>query len=873
MRTTTFVCWLLSQKKCYAIATFIMFFVCTFVVQAQVWKYAPLRNAAQQSAGLTGGEGGQWPQALAVSANGNLVMGGLDVAGVIRSENGGNIWKQAKAGDKPRGNCAIAIDPNNINRILAVGGNSGFNNSLTMGGQNIHGIYLSTNKGQSWERVLGIDNLAGWRDIREQLAWDPGSNDGTIEGGGSAIAYWSRAGYTYTQPSSTSTPVTPGIYKTTDGGLSWNLIPGSSARKESIVKVHPTNHTVYLANKDGFYRSTNGGTSFSRAFEGNITGMDVIPTSPNNVYICTSSGLYKSTNSGVTFTPISSASFPSNAFFIKVSPANSNRMMVQHEVGTYNTPWYYSHDGGVTWTITAQDNSLDYFYRHSGRKMYPVWHPTDPNIVWCVGGGWFTKSTDGGATLKWNNNGSSLICLTGYFAFSVNNPNVLAVTTQDYHASFTTNRGSTWKYLGKDILNTTNAGFAYGGYALNSNIVFVKKAEESRGATRIAITFDGGATLFEDKGPVGGEMTGYSSPTNNQVLFLGDRRSVDQGHTWTTLAGCTGVYTHNLNNPSEIFGVNNATTKSLVASTNHGATWTIIKSFGDTTIRDIAYDHNGDIFYIATEFKLIKYNRSTGQYVNLTSKVPKDQLGKSQQFRTVAVDPVNTDIVYVGNRRDAYASDVAICRSTDGGATDFIPLTKSPRHSNLNLYGNLDAGREVQCIRVHPVTREAWVGSACYGVWRIEAPYAGSFSTVQWESLTAKKVNNELVVDWITKEEKGNHTFEIEVSDNKSDFNRIGEISSSGSKSFQNNQYNFRQQTPVGSAATAMSMSLVFVIGLLFVRRSKLVVLATVLMMIGIISCRKFETEQPAKTAKYVRVAAVGLTGYKSYSPIVTIQQ
>ena len=41
-----------------------------------------------------------------------------------------------------------------------------------------------------------------------------------------------------------------------------------------------------------------------------------------------------------------------------------------------------------------------------------------------------------------------------------------------------------------------------------------------------------------------------------------------------------------------------------------------------------------------------------------------------------------------------------------------------------------DGGREALAMRVHPKTRELWVGTACYGLWKLSAP-GGATATAQ----------------------------------------------------------------------------------------------------------------------------------------------
>ena len=676
-------------------------------LSAQEWQYNGWRNQAQKEAGFVGGEGGQWPQALAISSDASLLMMGTDVGGLIRSENGGKLWQQANAGYTPRGNCAIAIDPNNTNRVLAVGGNSG---PSLFGDQVYHGIYLSTDRGRSW-KIVQEANICGYRDIREQLAWDPSSNEGSE---GSQVAYWSRTDSALCQNLADRAVVAPGLYKTIDGGENWELLPNSADYGRSILMVHPTQGYVYAARSDGFYKSTDGGKSFVRKEEGRINGLDVITTQPDWVYLSKADGIYVSKNAGENFTKVASANYPDNSFFVKVSPANPDKMMVQQDVASFNQPWYYSHDGGITWTETVNDPSRAFLPLNRGRRMYPAWHPTDENLVWSVGGGWVTKSTDGGKTLQWSNDGSSMIAQTGYFAFSPHNPDITVITNQDYNAALTTSRGDVWKYL--EVSGNRWGGFVYGGYAPNKKVLFARDAEKSGGPAQLVISFDGGESFDRTDIDVGGAETGYSDPLNDSTFFLGNLRSDDAGQNWNVMEGCQGVFTHNRAESGELLGIDGT---NVVRSMDGGVSWEVVFST-DTELLDLAHDQVNDKFYAVSLSAFYQYERASGTLTNITERTPRDQVGAPNRYHTVAVDPVDTKIVYVGNHRDIYATDVAICRSQDGGKS-WEPLTQAPRHNNLN---GLDAGREVQCIRVHPVTREAWVGGGCYGVWKVPAPNA-----------------------------------------------------------------------------------------------------------------------------------------------------
>jgi hypothetical protein len=121
-------------------------------------------------------------------------------------------------------------------------------------------------------------------------------------------------------------------------------------------------------------------------------------------------------------------------------------------------------------------------------------------------------------------------------------------------------------------------------------------------------------------------------------------------------------------------------------------------------ISDIACDHKRDRVYLASQdvLKVWDDNALT------TLETPRDQYGNTRVV-TVAVDAQVPDVVYAGGPRNIYATSATVFRSTDAGKT----------------WANLTTGNgphEVQAIRVHPKTREAWLNGQCYGMWKIAPP-------------------------------------------------------------------------------------------------------------------------------------------------------
>jgi hypothetical protein len=111
---------------------------------------------------------------------------------------------------------------------------------------------------------------------------------------------------------------------------------------------------------------------------------------------------------------------------------------------------------------------------------------------------------------------------------------------------------------------------------------------------------------------------------------------------------------------------------------------------------------------------------NSGVLTDITHRIPADQFGQ-RRIDTVAVDPVDPVIIYAGGARNTYSTDTAVVRSTDAGIT-WNSLIRSQRLHYIK--SGPDGGREAIAMRVNPRTRELWVGTGCYGLWKFSAPTA-----------------------------------------------------------------------------------------------------------------------------------------------------
>ena len=196
----------------------------------QVWEPVPLRTPVIKTSG-PGGEGCQVCVALAVDATeGRTLFLGTDVGGVYRSIDGGLNWMPSNSGLNARGACAFAIDPRNPDRVLLTACNSLVRPE--------NGLYLSKNRGATWKQVKPL-RIQGNHDMREQIAFDPTSFDAAQNR--TCVIYWS----------SENTDGAPGaLYKSVDGGETWNEVNHSDFAGSCSLKVHPTTGWLYAGAKE-----------------------------------------------------------------------------------------------------------------------------------------------------------------------------------------------------------------------------------------------------------------------------------------------------------------------------------------------------------------------------------------------------------------------------------------------------------------------------------------------------------------------------------------------------------------------------------------------------------------------------------------------
>ena len=427
--------------------------------------------------------------------------------GVYKSTDAGRTWKNIGLRDAMQIG-RIWVNPRDANVVLvaALGHSYGPNTE--------RGVFRTTDGGQNWQKVLYKDENTGAID----LAADP-ENPRMIY-----ASLWNVRRTPWSQYPPVNGPGS-GLYKSTDGGVTWTQITGHGlpsgqwgrvglavGRAKGISRVY-----ALIDTKDGglFWSDDDGGTWQKVGTDPRVrgrawyfSGVTVDPQNPEVVYL-PNVALYRSADGGKTFEPIKGAPGGDDYHFLWIDPHDSRRMILASDQGTV-----ISLDGGVSWTSwmnqptgqfyhVATDNQFPYYvygaqqdsgtvattsrsdfgeitYRDwysvgAGESGYIAPDPTNPKTVF--GGDTYGELFRFDKTTGQSQNISPLVASafglkmpdrklrfswTSPLVFSPHNSHVLYFGSQ--YVLKTSDRGQSWQKISPDLTGTSaQAGAAEGG--------------------------------------------------------------------------------------------------------------------------------------------------------------------------------------------------------------------------------------------------------------------------------------------------------------------------------------------------------------------------------------------------------------------------
>ncbi len=599
----------------------------------------------------------------------NVIYAATAGGGVWKTTNGGTSWAPLTDNQASLFMGAIALAPSNPNIIYAGTGEANNGPSkLMLNRENIfygRGVLKSTDAGQTWT-LLGNAHF-NRRTISTIVVHPTDPNIVYVAVGAVAV---------------NGLPGNTGVWKSTDGGQNWTQtlsVPSFTGAQAVSGLIRdpgdPTHQTLYCAVGDpygstanGVYKTTNGGMNWNLAGDFPTGAQDstigriaiaISPSSPSTLFAAIARSpvnggvgifykMLKTTNSGGNWNPLQNVpSYMGNLtqFGVPIGFGDYNTALA---VDPANANIVYA--GGETEIIQSTDGGNSWNEIQNGTNSFGV-HPDHHAFVFDAGGR-LLDGNDGGVFRLQNAAPSSILW-----------------------ANLNTNLGTLQTVsVGLDPLNPN---IMYGGFQDNSTNIFNDSPfwyslDDDDGGLVVTDPFDPNIIFFENEW-----LNGSSLPNVNPTVL----ERTTNGFLPAAIYVMNGI---NPTDPANFFPPYEAdpvqagrylfATNRVYETTNYADNWSPISTpntAGWTTsafITAVAAAPNdvNTVYAAAGGFVYVTTNHGqtwtqTGPVANPTSEL---------RYRAIAVDPTNAQVAYVvaGNFGDITAGG-HIWRTTNAGAT------------------------------------------------------------------------------------------------------------------------------------------------------------------------------------------------------------
>lgn len=576
--------------------------------------------------------------------------------GVWKTINGGTTVEQVFHSPTTSSIGAVAIAPNDANLVWAGTGENNNRQSSSWG----DGVYKSGDGGRTWQHM----GLKESRQIAKILV-DPADYD---------VVYVAALGNLWDAGGER------GVYKTSDGGLTWTRIldAGADAGATELLMDPHNNKVLYAATYQrrrsswGFngggpasaiYKTTDAGRTWTKLTKGipagplGRIGLDVYRRNPNVLYARiehqSESGVYRSDDAGASWTKLSSTN-PRPMYFsqIRIDPQSDSRIYV------LGVQLHVSDDGGRT------------FHNEGARQIHVDFHamwvnPNNPNHVILGGDGGVAISVDRSRSYRWLPN----LPLGQFYhvSFDMQTPYTVCGGLQDNNTWCGPSAVRNESGIGNDEWFIIGGGDGFVGIVdpTNPRIMY---AESQNGNMNRIDRLTNERTSIRPEPPPGERAYRWNwdtplilSPHNPATVYTAANRvfkSTDRGHSWTVIS--PDLTTQVDRDTMPLMGVKG---REITLAANDGVSnYGNITSFQESSVRR-------GLLWAGTDDGLLHVSRDDGgSWTNVTTRLP----GLPRLSYVSRVEPSRfaegtAYVTFDGHRLGDFNS--YIYASTDFGAT------------------------------------------------------------------------------------------------------------------------------------------------------------------------------------------------------------
>ena len=574
---------------------------------------------------------------------------------------------QAKYGNANAGERTANWLPVGTTEIPTDGGGMGRINSVIIDPVNANRLYVGTAGGGLWR---SNDGGGTWTPLTDNIpvlsigdvVVDPTDNNIIY------IVTGDSYGYEITwQPDNDfwGGIYSGGILKSTDGGTTW-LPTGLSYEQDELMIVqrlmmHPTNPNILVAaTRDGIYRTTNGGSTWTLESSVHCYDMAFHATDPDKIYAVGDRDVLVSDDAGASWTVLEdNLSVSDDRMSIETTADNPNAIYVLCSDGSLKL----STDGGGAWsTKDNADSEVSGFNGYWGLVLEVS--ELNMDLIF-VGGVELARSTNGGNSFtnksSWWDYGSSSYVHADMKCLLIDpTDDNIVYAANDGGIFKSTDKGNSWTDLSEGLFISQ---------------IYRISTHSADGGMILAGTQDNGTNYWtgsEWRRTLGGDgmeaIIDYTNPDRMyaEYYFGALQRSLNGGITWTDLpvAGGAWVTPYEMDPVDHLVMYYGTSAGDIQKSTNGGTTWSTKSAGLGAEAFDIAIAPSNTNYVYACALQRIKVSTDAGEnWTNITTGLPFGTLG----INYIAVSDENPEHVWVA--MSGYDAANKVFFSSNGGTT------------------------------------------------------------------------------------------------------------------------------------------------------------------------------------------------------------